>query len=352
MRPTRVPLSITKVLAFGILLALMRSCSPSLTTVSIATQPSKSPVPAQTTAPEGKLNETTGTVIPEGDGPFELPGLHNIIRVTPKLYSGSSPETETAFESLKRLGIRAIISVDGARPNLDLAHRHGMRYVHIPVGYDGISPEQAKQIALAVHHLPGPIYLHCHHGRHRGPTAAAVVCRSLDGACTAEKALALLKAAGTDPRYVGLYEAVRRTERLPDEVLTAAPPSFPETAPIPAFVEAMVKVDAHWHHLQACRKAAWKPPPDHPDVVPRHEALQLWETYQEALRLPDLKDYPTQLQNWLREEADQAQVLVKLLDATPVDKAAAEAAFLRLQEGCKRCHGQYRDVPDPPKPHR
>lgn len=286
----------------------------------------------------------------EASKPLELPGLHNVIRVTEKLWSGSGPETEEAFQSLKALGIRTIISVDGARPNLDLARKYGMRYVHLPVGYDGISSEQARKIALAVHHLPGPIYLHCHHGRHRGPSAAAVAWRCLDPSCKAEQALALLNKAGTDPRYIGLYEAVAKAALLPEDVLTAEPPEFPEITPVPAFVEAMVKVDAHWHHLQACRKAGWKPPPEHPDVVPRHEALQLLETYQEALRLPELKDHPARLRQWLEEEVQHARHLLTLLEAKPFDPPTVEAAFLRLQEGCKRCHAQYRDVPEPVKP--
>jgi protein tyrosine phosphatase (PTP) superfamily phosphohydrolase (DUF442 family) len=280
--------------------------------------------------------------------PLELPGLHNVIRVTDKLWSGSGPETEEAFQSLKELGIRTIISVDGARPNLDLARKYGMRYVHLPVGYDGIPGEQGRKIALAVHHLPGPIYLHCHHGRHRGPTAAAVAWRSLDRSCRAEQALALLKKAGTDPRYVGLYDAVAKAAPLPEDVLATEPPEFPETTPVPAFVEAMVKLDTHWHHLQGCRKAGWKPPPEHPDVVPRHEALQLMETYQETLRLPDLKDRPPQLRDWINDEVQNAKHLMELLEAVPINPSAVEAAYLRLQDGCKRCHARYRDVPETP----
>ncbi|MCS6976066.1 MAG: hypothetical protein NZM31_03520, partial [Gemmatales bacterium] len=278
--------------------------------------------------------------------PRELPGLHNVIRVTDKLWSGSGPETEEAFQSLKQLGIRTIISVDGARPNVEMARKYGLRYVHLPVGYDGIPAEQGRKIALAVHHLPGPIYLHCHHGRHRGPSAAAVVWRSLDRSCKAEQALSLLKKAGTDPRYAGLYAAVEQAAPLSDEVLNAKPPEFPETTPVPAFVEAMVKVDTHWHHLQACRKAGWKTPPEHPDVVPRHEALQLMEAYQEALRLPGLKERPAEIRDWLSDEVQNAKRLMELLEGMPIQPQAVEAAYLRVQDGCKRCHSRYRDVPE------
>src|SRR5262245_33238393 len=68
--------------------------------------------------------------------PTALPGLHNVFRLSAKLYSGSVPEGETGFCSLCSLGVRTIISVDGARPDVATAHRFGLLYVHLPFGYD------------------------------------------------------------------------------------------------------------------------------------------------------------------------------------------------------------------------
>jgi len=48
----------------------------------------------------------------------------------------------------------------------------------------GVELARAVQAAEA----QGPVYLHCHHGKHRAPTAAAVVCRALDG-WTADEAI-------------------------------------------------------------------------------------------------------------------------------------------------------------------
>src|SRR4051794_32733608 len=75
---------------------------------------------------------------PAAPAKVEAPGLHNVYRLTPGLYSGSSPEGDTGFRSLRRLGIHTVLSVDGARPDLERARRHGLRYVHLPVGYDGV----------------------------------------------------------------------------------------------------------------------------------------------------------------------------------------------------------------------
>ena len=115
--------------------------------------------------------------LPE-DGPSEkdYPELHNLIQVTGQMYMGAEPKTEAAFQQLAELGVRVIVSVDGARPHLELAKKHGMRYVHIPIGYDGFSPEAAKSFTRAANELGDIIYVHCHHGKHRGPAGAAAIC--------------------------------------------------------------------------------------------------------------------------------------------------------------------------------
>lgn len=66
--------------------------------------------------------------------------------MTPHLYSGSGPDGPKAFASLARLGIKTIISVDGARPNVEAAKKSGLRYVHIPISYDGVPRERALQL--------------------------------------------------------------------------------------------------------------------------------------------------------------------------------------------------------------
>ncbi|MGE0610114.1 MAG: hypothetical protein AB7O62_23685, partial [Pirellulales bacterium] len=75
--------------------------------------------------------------------PRRLPVEHlpNAIRLHPKVVSGGQPEGEAAFAELRDLGIKTVISVDGARPAVPLAKKYGLRYVHLPHGYDGV-PEQ------------------------------------------------------------------------------------------------------------------------------------------------------------------------------------------------------------------
>src|SRR5262245_17583207 len=80
---------------------------------------------------------------------LDLPGVENAYRLGPRLYSGGEPRGEQAFAALKSLGIKTAISVDGATPDAETGRRHGIRYVHLPVGYDGIPREQAVRIIKA-----------------------------------------------------------------------------------------------------------------------------------------------------------------------------------------------------------
>ena len=71
-------------------------------------------------------------------GAVDAPGLHNVYRLTDKLLSGSGPEGDEGFASLQQLGVKTVLSVDGARPDVARARRFGLRYVHLPIGYDGV----------------------------------------------------------------------------------------------------------------------------------------------------------------------------------------------------------------------
>jgi len=292
---------------------------------------------------------TPAEAYPIGETPRDLAGLHNVCRVSDKLISGGVPEGDAGFTTMEKLGVKTIISVDGAAPDIARARGFGMRYVHIPIGYDGISREQAVRLAKAVRDLPGLVYMHCHHGKHRSPAAAAVVRHCLDDRCGVEAAVEVMRRAGTDPRYVGLYAAPKQVRRPTAEELDALPADFPEVAKVSALAQMMVIVDERWDRLKLVRAAGWKVPPRHPDVVPAHEALQLREAYHECARVPKLKRYPEEMQRWLAEAEKQATALETALrptkGGTGVDTKAAEAAFTLLADGCKQCHARYRDRP-------
>lgn len=292
--------------------------------------------------------EKAGMVPQPGGKPVDMPNLDNVLYVADKLYSGGSPEGDAGFESLQKLGIKTIISVDGARPDLARAKKVGMRYVHLPIGYDGVSQDQAMKLAKAVRDLPAPIYLHCHHGKHRSPGAAAAIVMCLDEKCTVNQAVDIMKRAGTDPRYSGLYASPKELRRPTSAELDQLKVDFPEAARIPALAEAMVHIDHHWENLIHIRKAGWKVPKNHPDLDPPHEALQLMEHFRELTREKSIQKRPADFKTWLTDAESAARDLEQLLHKAAkeqIDASAVEQAYQRSRMLCTVCHGTYRDVP-------
>src|SRR3954466_5405068 len=79
--------------------------------------------------------------------PLPTHDLENAYRLTDKVLAGAQPEGDKSFAALRDLGVKTIISVDGARPEGGPAHRYGLRYVPLPIGYDDVSPEEGRAIA-------------------------------------------------------------------------------------------------------------------------------------------------------------------------------------------------------------
>jgi hypothetical protein len=203
--------------------------------------------------------------------------------------------------------------VDGARPDAVTAHKYGLRYVHLPFGYDGISRQRVLELAKAVRDLPGPFYIHCHHGKHRGPTAAAAIHLCLDEKCSVEQAVAEMRRAGTDPHYTGLYAVPETLIRPSLTELDRVEAHFPEAAEVPGLAQVMAEIDARWDNLKRIQAAGWKIPSDHADLDPPHEALQLVEQYQEARRLEQVKKRSEEFKRWLADAEEKASKLERVL---------------------------------------
>jgi hypothetical protein len=270
-------------------------------------------------------------------------GIQNAFRLSNRVYSGSVPEGDAGFAALRNLGVRTVLSVDGMTPDVRAAARYGLRYVHVPIGYDGIPRESAWRMARAVRDLPGPVYVHCHHGQHRGPAAAAAVLLCLNPNYSADDAANWLAVAGTDPHYPGLIELPRLLTRPTPDELDRVPAEFPPVAVIPDLARLMVAVDAHSDHLKEAKAANWKRSAAQPDVDPPHEALQLRELYREAARLPDAGRRDASFIKLLADAEATAGELEAALRASPPDAPRANELFGRLRSTCNRCHAAYRN---------
>lgn len=267
--------------------------------------------------------------------------LHNVHHIGSKLYSGAVPEGDAAFDELQAMGIKTVISVDGATPDLARAESRGMRYVHIPITYAEANKDQQLEIARAVRDLPGPIYLHCHHGKHRGPAAAASAAVLL-GEVSPEEGVAFMKTAGTAAHYQGLYACVANATAVSAAAIDTAPAEFPSLRKAEGIVAAMVEVDIAYEHLNDVRAAGWKVPGDHPDLVPAAEAGRLTDNLRFSHEDPKTKPYGEEYERLMIEAIKAASDLEEgIIADAPKDKL--EASWKRVAASCKDCHAGYRN---------
>jgi protein tyrosine phosphatase (PTP) superfamily phosphohydrolase (DUF442 family) len=270
------------------------------------------------------------------------PNLPNAHRVTDKVFAGAQPDGDQGFKDLKALGIKTIVSVDGSAPDVETAKKYGFRYVHLPITYSGVTDQQGRQIGKALADLEGPIYIHCHHGKHRAAAAVAVAC-VVNGTLKPEQAIPLLKTFGTGENYLGLWQAARDARPLDHATLEATPVVYVEQAKIPALAERMVHVDEQFDNLKLIQKNGWRTPAEHPDLDPAHEALQLQEHYREAARTQDVAKRPEKFKQLLAGAESEADALRAALAAKPVNADAAKLAMTQLSGSCASCHKAYRD---------
>lgn len=272
--------------------------------------------------------------------PVEIPGIHNAFQAAARIYSGSQPEGDAAFEALAKLGVKTIVSVDGSKPDVAMAHKHGLRYVHLPYGYDGIPTNRVAELAKVAAEGDGAIYVHCHHGKHRGPAAVAVMCLSREG-WTTNQAVAWLHEAGTAADYPGLYRAAQEF-RAPSAAELKAIQTLPEVARTTSLVEAMVAIDGYLDHLKLAQAAGWKTPPGHADITPAHEATMLWEQFKEIARIEDTakrgEDFRARL-----NEAEQAAENLRMQLRDSASGATRDAALKKTTQSCSACHTRYRN---------
>lgn len=269
----------------------------------------------------------------------QLAGVENAYRVGPRLLSGGEPHGESAFRALRSAGVRTVISVDGTLPDIDTASKFGLRYVHVPIGYDGLTEEAAQQIAAAATLAEGSVFIHCHHGRHRGPAAAALLARAA-GSWDADRATKWMKEAGTSPDYPGLYRSVNDFVPPDRPILEAARRQWKPAVQPQGIVEAMVRIDGHAEALADMKAAGWKSIPGAPDETPVSAVRQLGELYREANRLR-LGPPDERFQKEMAEAGQGAERLEAALRRG--DPAEADKAWKAVKDGCVHCHRQWRN---------
>lgn len=277
----------------------------------------------------------------DGVAASPAPALENLLKVSDSIYCGGQPWGERGFAELAKLGIKTVVSVDAARPDIRKAKKHDLRYVHIPIGYDGANEHAGLSLARVGREVEGPIYFHCHHGLHRGPVATAIASMAA-GKMNREAAVDLLKRAGTSKDFVGLWRAVQTYRKPPT---SAKLPQLVEVAEVDSLADAMASIDRAMQQLG--QRLDKRPDPTRTTAVNDSEpnATQLTLLIREGLResrrnLPETSG-DQRLRMWL---ADAERTAKRLEDAFSTSQPQLTAELYQtLSESCARCHRAYRD---------
>jgi hypothetical protein len=246
--------------------------------------------------------------------------------------------------TLAGLGVKTIISVDGAVPHVAAAEALGMRYIHLPIGYDGFDRTRRLELTRATRDsiAEGPVYVHCHHGKHRSAAAAGTIAVSLGWATTREMT-ERMRVSGTSPHYAGLFTCTANASPVSMGVLDEIPADFPSVSRPAGLVRGMVEIDGIMERLKVIEIAGWKVPPSHPDLRPAAEAGHLADVlrFLESDQRVQLK--PAEFGSLLRASRDAARRLEEMIAVEEPDTAQLSGQLAIVGASCHDCHARYRD---------
>ncbi len=286
------------------------------------------------------IGAVNGSELPEGPAhktptPIELEdiGMPNLVRVSPSVYSGSEPSGETTFQHLAQHNFKTVVSVDGKPPAVELAKKHRLKTVHIPLSYGELNQESFLALIRVAQDCETPLYIHCHHGTHRGPVAAVIIALA-KAELDIESGLQILSQVGTHPDYTGLWKAVRSFQPPPPNTPL---PTLQATAPTTDLAQAMAELDRHFAILKSHQEAQWNTELSsslHSTVVLVREAFSEMQRLHAA-------EYPPAFQNLLQTSVDQSQAWEQ--DLKTNSSILNPPHFRQLKQTCHNCHDQFRD---------
>ena len=280
--------------------------------------------------------------------------------LTKKVFYGATPNHQGDFQYLKDRGVKTIISVDAATPDRELAEKHSISYVHLPIGYQQIETPRALDLSKATATLPGKIYIHCHLGKHRAPVAAIVACVG-NGSLDPESIADILEQAETDFSYEALVRSAQIARKFSDQRLQYHDISGLDAEnknPTTEFMSQLVKPADRLFRAFRTRYSI------QPDVLPNitHDALMIAETFTELCRSIDAATIeinskqntgqrtanpstPTYRERMIKTR-DTALAIHQKLSLPPSNQAfgLAETSNLvkKLEQQCTDCHRDHR----------
>ena len=297
---------------------------------------------------EGSAWDAAGEFALPAVPPGNYPGLQNVYRFSDRIITGSEPVDREALAQLGAWGVKTIFSVDGKAPDVEGAEELGLRYVHVPIQYKGITDDQVLQIAKAFREYEAPFYVHCFHGRHRGPAAAAIGSVALDG-LNRDRAIAEMRHwCTTAKKYEGLYLTVATAEFPTAEETAAYDFDFLSAQRFSGLREAMVTLTRSWDEVKLIRKNGWVESQDHPDIDPLRSASTVLQHLDACSEMDETATFADDFRAWLTDSREGTGRLVELLtdcrSEPGVDRSAElELAYDAVAESCLECHSVYRN---------
>lgn len=138
----------------------------------------------------------------------DLDGVKAVTKLSDRMLRGAQPDGAAGMESLKKLGVKTILSVE--EPDLnetEAAKAAGIAMRNVATEYSGLPKPVIDKLVAAYRDLDGTTYVHCHHGKHRGGAAVAVFRMTFEG-FSSDEAISEMFELGCSPRYKGLYETI------------------------------------------------------------------------------------------------------------------------------------------------
>lgn len=265
-------------------------------------------------------------------GPSGLEAFpENFRQVSSRIYSGAGPVGREEFRALRSLGIGTVVSVDGAKPDLETARSQGLSYVHLPIGYSGVPMEVAASFREILNSHVAPVYIHCHHGKHRGPAAAAIAAMIGD-AMDRETAIQFLEDSGASREYRGLWRDVAEFRGIPEGT---EPLPMIASAPVNDLASAMAETDRTFDRLSALMELGNDA---ETRQEARHESTLLMESFREMARLDEAQEFVPDL---MESEALSRELREKLATAGASDQVKVDIQSLKA--GCINCHRHHRN---------
>ena len=285
-------------------------------------------------------------VLPASDVLVAEP-LHNVFRLSDNIITGSEPTGQAGLEAVAELGVRTVVSVDGKAPDVEIAQALGMRYVHIPTQYKGLTDEEIDHLAKTFRELEGPFYVHCFHRRHRGPAGAAIGRIVIDGVPREQAIAEMRQYSGTSKKYEGLYRTVA-TRNIPTAQETQAMEyDFPGRKLLEGVAGSMVPIARTHDWLEILGELNWQMDPEHPDIDAYNEARMMSEAFAAGPSFADYQDKPEDFRAmWataMHASAELTEDLRRFNNGDLELGAAAREQFKIVQQSCTDCHSIYRN---------